>query len=106
MEDDTPLDDKYSPEDFTEEAQAEAKADVYRFFDTFAEKMNATTYDYDLNDELVAHDLWLTRCGHGAGFWDGDYPVEIEDVLTDMAHAFGELSIEEDGQGGVYFVRG
>lgn len=106
MEDDTPLDDKYSADDFTDEAKEEAKSDVYRFIDTFAEKMNATIYDYNLNDELVVHDLWLTRNRHGAGFWDGDYPEEIEDVLTDMAHAFGEVYVDEDGQGGVYFIRG
>lgn len=42
-----------------------------------------------LDDELinsldlaqVGHDFWLTRNGHGAGFWDGDYSEEQESAL-------------------------
>jgi hypothetical protein len=28
-------------------------------------------------DEQIGHDLWLTRCGHGAGFWDRDLHGEV-----------------------------
>lgn len=28
----------------------------------------------DWSAEQAGHDLWLTRCGHGAGFWDRDKP--------------------------------
>lgn len=30
----------------------------------------------------VGHDFWLTRQGHGAGFWDGDYPEAAGKLLT------------------------
>lgn len=30
-------------------------------------------------------DFWLTRKGHGAGYWDGDLPDEIGDLLTEKA---------------------
>jgi len=47
--------------------------------------------------EQAGHDLWLTRCGHGAGFWDrGDLYVMSEngvnyaDLLTERAEAYGE----------------
>lgn len=53
-------------------------------------------------DDLVraGHDFWLTRQGHGAGFWDGDWPKADGKRLTDMAHAFGsfELYLGDDGQ--------
>lgn len=26
----------------------------------------------ECGEEQAGHDFWLTRCGHGAGFWDGD----------------------------------
>jgi hypothetical protein len=37
------------------------------------------------------HDFWLTRNGHGAGFWDRGYDVDVDDHLTQAAHAFGEV---------------
>jgi hypothetical protein len=37
------------------------------------------------------HDFWLTRNGHGAGFWDGDYEKNIGQKLTDISHSFGEV---------------
>ena len=45
-------------------------------------------------------DFWLTRNGHGAGFWDGDYEDDIGRRLTDAAHVYGsfDLYIGDDGQ--------
>lgn len=46
----------------------------------------------------VGHDLWLTRAGHGAGFWDGDLPAELGKRLTDAADAMGpsEAYVNDD----------
>jgi len=40
----------------------------------------------------VGHDLWLTRNGHGTGFWDAPeiYGEENARALTLMARAMGE----------------
>jgi hypothetical protein len=35
------------------------------------------------------HDFWLTRNGHGAGFWDRGYPDDLGRALTDAAHGEG-----------------
>lgn len=35
--------------------------------------------------EQAGHDLWLTAARHGAGFWDGDWPEEDGDKLTELA---------------------
>lgn len=35
------------------------------------------------------HDFWLTRNGHGAGFWDRGYG-KVGDDLTKAAKAYGE----------------
>ena len=46
----------------------------------------------------AGHDFWLTRCGHGAGFWDS--PELWEDVqLTEICETFGnvDLYIGDDG---------
>ncbi len=39
----------------------------------------------------AGHDFWLTRVGHGAGFWDGDLPDDIGDLLTEASKAAGEV---------------
>lgn len=51
------------------------------------------------DESQAGHDFWLTRNGHGAGFWDGDWPEPLAGTLTDAAHAFGEcdLCIGDDG---------
>lgn len=50
-------------------------------------------------DKQAGHDFWLTRNGHGAGFWDGDWP-ETGDKLTEASKAYGEvyLYVGEDGR--------
>jgi hypothetical protein len=57
----------------------------------------------------AGHDFWLTRNGHGAGFWDRglDNIVDgstktIGDALSDASKSFAELSVFED-TGLVYF---
>jgi hypothetical protein len=49
---------------------------------------------------MAGHDFWLTRNGHGAGFWDrglGRYG----DRLTAAAKAFGEVDVYLDDDGKV-----
>jgi len=43
-------------------------------------------------DSQAGHDFWLTRNGHGAGFWDGDWP-ETGDALTEACRAYGEVEL-------------
>ena len=49
--------------------------------------------------EYAGHDFWLTRNGHGCGFWDGDWPEGVGEGLDRLAHEFGEwdLSVGDDG---------
>jgi hypothetical protein len=46
--------------------------------------------------DQAAHDLWLTRNGHGAGFWDRPeiYGQELADELTRVAQAMGSYDAE------------
>jgi hypothetical protein len=54
----------------------------------------------DDHDEPAGHDFWLTRCGHGSGFWDGDWKEPAASKLTDAAHAYGnaDLYVGDDGR--------
>ena len=45
----------------------------------------------DRTPEQAGHDFWLTRQGHGAGFWDGDWPEPYAAMLTKGAECYGEF---------------
>ncbi len=94
-EDDTPMDDTYDIPHFSIEAIETIKADCARF-----QSENSKTIDQCEDTETCGHDFWLTRNRHGAGFWDGDYPEEIGEALTEASHRFGEsnLYIGDDEQ--------
>lgn len=58
---------------------------------------------YISDDQIVqaGHDFWLTRNGHGAGFWDGDWP-KYGDMFTKWAQGYGEAYAQfedYDGEG-------
>lgn len=54
----------------------------------FCAAANAGSLLAGLSPEQVGHDFYLTRCGHGAGFWDRGLG-EQGDKLTDLAESFG-----------------
>jgi hypothetical protein len=54
------------------------------------------------NARLAGHDFWLTRNGHGAGFWDGHWPEPAADVLTRLAHSFGYSDLYRGDDGKLY----
>lgn len=102
-----PMDRNYSESDLAPACLEQMRADCERFETENAETItNAiATGDVsagpDYNEwERAAHDFWLTRNGHGAGFWDGDWPEPFAQKLTDAAHAFGscDLYVGDDGQ--------
>jgi hypothetical protein len=47
----------------------------------------------------AGHDFALTRNGHGAGFWDGDWPEPAATELTKLSKEYGEvdLYVGDDG---------
>jgi hypothetical protein len=97
-----PLDsDPYQP---TAELIARVASDWRRFiaaaealgFDPFEHRARAINSAEGDELDYAAHDFILTRNGHGAGFWDGDWCDPWGKVLTDLAQSFGELEIESD----------
>ena len=92
-----PLEANYSASDLAPETLAAMIADCAKF-----QEQNAAIMDMDgcQDAETCGHDFWLTRNGHGAGFWDGDYLEAVGDALTAAAKGFGEcnLYVGDDGQ--------
>jgi hypothetical protein len=92
---DKPLDDTHTIRDFAPETLAKLTADCARFQTENAALLAAS----GLSDEQAGHDFWLTRCGHGAGFWDRGLG-EVGERLTEAAKVFGnvDLYVGDDGK--------
>lgn len=82
---DDPLDQKYGIESLASETLQKMLEDCSQF-----QKENHELYD---DPGSAGHDFWLTRNGHGAGFWDGDYPEPNATRLTEASHRFGEVHL-------------
>ena len=86
-----PMDENYGINDITRETLESIIADCAKFQADNAESIAmgcARSHGYG-DDEMAGHDFWLTRVGHGAGFWDGDWPEPAATKLTDASEAFG-----------------
>lgn len=82
---DDPLDKKYTVEDIAPETKAKMEADCKAFF----KKNNRLFKGMNAN---AGHDFWLTRNGHGAGFWDGSWEKHGEKLIKE-SKAFGECDL-------------
>jgi hypothetical protein len=82
--------------DFSDELLKDSEADVKKFLKMVDDQgIDLTKY----KTSRIGHDFWLTRNGHGAGFWDGDYEDEDGKALTKISKSFGEKSpyLGDDG---------
>jgi len=100
-----PLDDDHDASDIHGSAVAASRADVARFVASL-DDLDLTPYDEATGhplDEMLGHDLWLTRNGHGVGFWDrGAGPVGLQ--LTTLAQAMGEVDLYPGDDGALYLM--
>ncbi len=71
-----------SVNDVSNESRAKANQDVINFMQQAGPLLDG------IEPEQVGHDLWLTRNGHGAGFWDRGLG-EVGDQLSEIARAMG-----------------
>ena len=56
----------------------------------------ARCYIREGKESQAGHDFWLTRNGHGSGFWDRDftyYSPSVSDWLSKRAEQFGEVYV-------------
>lgn len=109
-DDGTPLDDRRDVDDIAPGALAAMQADCAAFWNANADTIlcdgapQARDFDSAASESeriaaMAGHDFWLTRCGHGAGFWDGDWPEPAATLLDIASKAAGsrDLYIGDDG---------
>lgn len=79
------LDENYGPDDLSASLVAEVDEDCTAFIDG----NRADLEQSGLSPDTAGGDFWLTRNGHGAGFWDRGLGT-VGDRLSDAARVYGE----------------
>lgn len=79
--------------DISDDAKIDAYTDIKNFMNQTEGLIN------DIEPSQIGHDLWLTRNGHGTGFWDRDLG-EVGEKLSNIASNMGEKHLfwGEDGK--------
>lgn len=102
-----PLDDKYSVEDIELTTRQEMRRDCERFYRENIESLERLSELTGADMGRHGHDFWLTRNGHGAGYWDRYLEVEgadrekaknVGELLSEAARPYGEWNITDAGE--------
>lgn len=97
-DDGTPLDEDYASYDLSDEAKADIEEDCADFLGLL-ERVGCR-WESEMPIESLAHDFYLTRNGHGTGFWDRDYDDDtIGEALDNWSKTYGTqgLYVGDDG---------
>lgn len=86
-----PLDANYTGESIAPVTVEKMRADCQKFL-TENEDLLSQVYKMADDYSSAGHDFWLTRNGHGAGFWDRGFGY-IGDALTDRSNEFKECPL-------------
>lgn len=96
-----PLDANYGISEIHDESIQKMKEDCEKFQKQNEQWLNEENCLTKINfEEQGGHDFWLTRNGHGCGFWEkSDWKEYPGMILTKSAKAFGEcnLYVGDDG---------
>jgi len=95
--DDYPLDDFFDESNLAPSTLETMEAEIADFL-TYCEATGTTHEEW--SDEQLGHDFWLTRNGHGAGFWDRG--LAEGDALTAAAKTFGNVDLYVGDDGLIY----
>jgi len=87
-------------EDIDDDSKIDAYNDIKKFIKTAGDEAIKEAIDENGLFKL-GMDIWFTRNGHGAGFFDHGY--EYEDVLTYSAKNLKEKSLYVGDDGKLYF---
>lgn len=98
MDTDEPLDANYSVSDIAPATRERMYKDVKMFIEDNYDTIEAS----GSTDEQLGHDLWLTRNGHGAGFFDRGYDKDVEEKLENAAREMKSVDLEVGDDGMIH----
>lgn len=93
---DEPLDKNHGIDDIGPATLAEMVKDCAQFQSDNAEVLARAGYPANNfnNESHAGHDFWLSRNGHGAGYFDGDFGTDADcEHLQSAAEKFGEVDL-------------
>ncbi len=100
------VDDHFDKTDFDPESLRTIEAEVTKWFELLDSEGFYDRARRFTDDAHIAHDFWLTRNGHGAGYWDGDYKSSSDPhlgtELTAACRTWGEQHVYVDEAGTLY----
>lgn len=91
-----PMDRHFSIDDIPREIRRQIECECIDF-------LQSSAFMVAENAEQAGVDFHFTRNRHGAGFWDGDW-AENGDELTRRAHAYGSAELYSDDSG-IYLMQ-
>lgn len=99
------LEDLFGPDDLAPECLASMRADCEDFLGSnasdlaeYCERMRNEQWS---GEERAGHDFWLTRNGHGAGFWDRGLG-DLGGRLSAAAKVYGGCDLYPGDDGLIY----
>lgn len=102
---DRTLDRIYTVDDIAPETKEAMMKDIDIFWTIVAANEDVETGLYCHDSDDVMHNFWLTRNGHGAGFWDGRFEDTLGKRLTTIAKSFGQFSLTVGKDGLIHHKR-
>lgn len=90
--------------DLSDQAKVDIEQDCRLFMAQNAALLEQAVEVYGIDH--AGHDFYLTRCGHGCGYWDGDLPEELGNKLTEAAKAFHSSMVYRGDDGLLYVCEG
>ena len=92
-----PLEQRFQIDDIDPDSRTNMEADCATFIK--ANETPLAKYLEKYPADYAGHDFWLTRNGHGAGYWDRSLPI-LGELLTGAAQAFNsqDLDVGDDGK--------
>ena len=92
-----PLDAVYSIDDIAPQTLKQMENEVSDFIESNEDLL----IESGQSDEQIGHDFWLTRNGHGDGFW-GRGLGAVGDELTKASKPYGEVCLYVGDDGLIY----
>lgn len=100
-----PLDERFSVSDFSLESiqRAHEECAAFQMANLADLDQHPTSPDGNSALEYAGHNFWLSRCGHGCGFFDTNgLPEDAQKRLQDASRAAGERWVYIGDDGGLY----
>lgn len=98
-----PLDQNYSRDEISPELMATMIEDCRKFLEQCGHLLTEENWlGKGEMMENAGHDFWLTRNGHGCGFWDGDWADSVEGELHKVCEEFGNFDLYVGDDGKIY----